>query len=162
MPDICIMKLLKSLYDLKQAAYDFKDHLDKTLSALRFKRLCCDSSVYLASHKGSKISLTSHVDDIVFLSSNIEDIEEIFSKLSNTYPMIFQATAIEYLGYIITRNKEEKTISLSQKGRILKLLDLFPQKAFFKASCFPFLRTAVINEDLLSEADKNVYEQITG
>ena len=64
MSDGSIVKSLKSLYGLKQAAYMFKDDLDKTLTALDFRRLCCDSSVYLGSHKENKILLTSRVDDM--------------------------------------------------------------------------------------------------
>ena len=66
--------------------------------------------------------ITSHVDDLLFLSSDINDTLEIFNKLANTYSMTFQENATEYLGYTITRNEQEQTISLSQKGSVLKLL----------------------------------------
>ena len=72
---VFIVELVKSLYGLKQAAYKFKDYFIKTLTALGFRRLCCDSSMYLGLYKGNKILLTRHADDIMlmFLSSNIED-----------------------------------------------------------------------------------------
>ena len=95
-----------------------------------FKRLCSDSSVYIGYHNGRKILITSHVDDLLFLSSDINDTLEIFNKLANTYSMTFQENATEYLGYTITRNEQEKTISLSQKGSVLKLLDLYLQNLF--------------------------------
>ena len=47
MPDGSVVKLLKSLYRLKQAAHNFKDHLNDILLATGFRRLCCDASVYL-------------------------------------------------------------------------------------------------------------------
>ena len=158
MPDGSIIKLLESRYGLEQAAYRFKDYLDKTLTALGFQTLHSDSSVYLGWHN---ISSTSHVDDVMFLNSNIEDVEEIFSKLCDTYSMTFQATATEYLGYTITGNEEEKSTSFRQNGSITKLLDLFPPESFTKISFSPFLRTEVIDEELLSEADKRFYQQIT-
>ena len=61
--------------------------------------------------------------------------------------MTFQETATEYLGDTIIRNKKKNIISLSQKGSILKFLDLFPPKSFTKISCSPFLRTTIIKKD---------------
>ena len=74
MPDGSILKLLKSIYYLKQAAYKFKNHLDKSLTALGFKRLCCDVSFYIGFQDGNKILFTSHVGDLLFLSPNTKDI----------------------------------------------------------------------------------------
>ena len=51
----------------------------------------------------------------------------VIYKLANTYSITFQEIATEYLGYTTTRNEKEKTMSLSQKGSNLKLLDLFPR-----------------------------------
>ena len=93
--------------------------------------------------------ITSHVDDLLFSGSGAEVMQEVFKKLTRTYSMTFQETATEYLGYTITRNERENAISLSQRGSILKLLDLFPQKSFTKTSRTPFLRTTVVSEDLI-------------
>ena len=75
--------------------------------------------------------------------------------------MTFQETATECLGYTITRDEKERTLSLSQKESILKLSDLFPPKPFTKTSSSPFLRTTVIDEELLNETKKRNYQQIT-
>ena len=69
---------------------------------------------------------------------------------------MFQETATEYLEYTITRYEEEKTMSRSQNESILRILDLFPPKSFTKTSRTRFLRTTVINEDLMNEIDKNL------
>ena len=145
MPDGNVVKLLKSLYGLKQATHKFKEHLNNSLSAMGFKRLCSDSSVYIGFHNDIKNLVTSHVDDLLFLSPNAEVIQEIFNKLSETYTMTFQENATEYLGYTITRNDNDKTISLSQKGSVVKLLDSFPPKSFTRTSRTPFLRTTIID-----------------
>ena len=85
--------------------------------------------------------------DLLFLGTDINGTQEFFNELLKTYTMTFRANATEYLAHNITRNEEEKTISLSQNGSILKHLDLFLPKLFTKTSCSPFLRTTVINED---------------
>ena len=117
---------------LKQAAHNFKEHLNNSLSAMGLKRLCSDSSVYLGFYNGVKNLVTSHVDDLSFLSPNAEVIQEIFNKLSDTYTMTIQENTTEYLGYTINRNEKGKNTSLSQKGSVLKLLDLFPLKSFYQ------------------------------
>ena len=104
------MKILKCLYGLKQAAFEFKDHLDKTLTAMGFRRLCCNASVYLGSHKENKIILTSHVDDLLFLSTDIDGTQGVFNELSKTYSMTFQAHATEYLGYTIVTKKKDQIV----------------------------------------------------
>ena len=58
--------------------------------------------------------------------------------------MTFQENATEYLGYTITRNEQEQTISLSQKGSVLKLLDLCPPKSFSKTSHTPLLERQLL------------------
>ena len=68
MMDGTTVKLLKSLYGLKQAAHKFKDHLNNSLSAIGFERLCSDSSVYIDCHNGRKFLIASHVNDLLFLS----------------------------------------------------------------------------------------------
>ena len=46
LPDGRIVRLLKSIYGLKQAAYKFKEHLHQKLVKIGFKKLETDSSVY--------------------------------------------------------------------------------------------------------------------
>ena len=49
LPDGQIVRLLKSLYGLKQVAYKFKRHLHEYLIENGFTRLEIDSSVYMLS-----------------------------------------------------------------------------------------------------------------
>ena len=117
MPDGNVVKLLKSSYGLKQAAHEFKDLLNNSLSAMGFKRLCSGSSVYLGYHYGVNNLVTSHVDDLLFLSPDVETIKEIFDTLSETYTMTFQQDATEYLGYTLSLEmKRERLFLLVRKG----------------------------------------------
>ena len=63
LPDGKIVRLLKSIYGLKQAAYKFKEHLHENLVKIGFKPLETDSSVYyLSDSDGRVVYLTSHED----------------------------------------------------------------------------------------------------
>ena len=83
LPDGKIVRLLKSIYGLKQAAFKFKEHLHENLIKIGFKRLETDSSIYyLSDPSGRVVYLTSHVDDLLMLSPNIEHIKYVYEKLS--------------------------------------------------------------------------------
>ena len=164
LPDGRIVKLLKSLYGLKQAAFKFKEHLDAQLRNIGFKRLDSDSSIYQLTGKRS-IILTSHVDDLLMLGALASDVKWVHSQLSKVYNMTFEPEATEYLGYTFLRDRNLKTLKLNQLGNIVKLLDNFPPKSMTTTPRTPYCRVTVItekDEELLSPEDVTKYQQITG
>ena len=163
-PDGRIVKLLKSLYGLKQAAFKFKEHLDAQLRNIGFKRLDSDSSIYQLTGKRS-IILTSHVDDLLMLGALASDVKWVHTQLSKVYNMTFEPEATEYLGYTFLRDRNLKTLKLNQLGNIVKLLDNFPPKSMTTTPRTPYCRITVItekDEELLSPEDVTKYQQITG
>jgi hypothetical protein len=165
LPDGQVVRLLKSLYGLKQAAFKFKEHLHDALVKIGFTRLETDSSVYVLCGT-RKVYLASHVDDLLFLSSSIDDIKWVYGKLSESYSMTFDEIATEYLGYTITRDRSSKTLKLDQFGTVSKLLANFPPNRFGKIPATPYHRKTVgftpEEESLLSEENKSIFQQITG
>ena len=98
LPDGRIIRSLKSIYELKQAAFKFKEHLHENLIKIGFKRLETDSSIYhLSDPSGRVVYLTSHVDDLLMLSLNIKHVKYVYEKLSECYTMTFDEEAREYL-----------------------------------------------------------------
>ena len=116
LPDGRIVKLLKSIYGLKQAAFKFKEHLHQNLIKIGFKKLETDSSVYYLNTDSRIVYLTFHVDDLLFLSPNIEHIRYVYNKLSECYSMTFDEEAREYLGYSIIRDRRV-CVDVRCKGR---------------------------------------------
>ena len=167
LPDGKLVRLLKSIYGLKQAAFKFQEHLHEKLINIGFKRLETDSSIYyLSDPDGHVVYLTSHVDDLLMLSPNIEDIKYVYDKLSNCYTMTFDPVAREYLGYTITRDRPGRTLKLDQFGTVSKLLHSFPPLHLSKVPKAPYHRKSTNfteeEESLLSGKDKSVFQQITG
>ena len=117
-----IVRLLKSLYGLKQASFKFKQHLHENLIKIGFRRLVTDSSVYVLSGPRN-VYLTSHVVDLLLLSPDIADTKWVHEKLSESYTMTFEEAATEYLGYTFTRDRTGKTLKLDQFGTASKLLN---------------------------------------
>jgi len=74
--------------------------------------------------------------------------------------------ANEYLGYNIVRNRKDKILKLDQFGTITKLLTTFPPQSLSKVLRTPYHRKVKnfteAEEALLPEAEKSLYQQITG
>ena len=167
LPDGKIVRLLKSIHGLKQAAFKFKEHLHENLVKIGFKRLETDSSVYYLSGSGRRIVyLTSHVDDLLMLSPNIEHIRYVHKRLSECYTMTFDEEAREYLGYSITRDRSNRILKSDQFRTMSKVPTNFPPQHFSKIPSAPFHRKSKNfteeEESLLSEDDKSTFQQIAG
>ena len=167
LPDGRIIRSLKSIYELKQAAFKFKEHLHENLIKIGFKRLETDSSIYyLSDPSGRVVYLTSHVDDLLILSPNVKHVKYVYEKLSECCTMTFDEEAREYLGYTITRDRPERILKLDQFGTVSKLLHNFPPPHSSKIPKAPYLRKSTNfkeeEESLLSRNDKSTFQQITG
>ena len=165
LPDGRVVQLLKSLYGLRQAAFKFKEHLHNSLTRIGFVQLQTDSSVYRITGKRNVI-LTCHVDDLLFIAPNIDDIRWAYDQLSKSYSMTFEEVANEYLGYNIARKREDRILKLDQFGTVSKLLSAFPPQSFSKVLRTPYHRKTKnfteVEEALLPELEKSMYQQITG
>ena len=62
--------LLKSLYGLKQSAFQWNKELHKSLLTLGFIRTCSDAGVYYKFDKADIIIVIVYVDDVLFMGSN--------------------------------------------------------------------------------------------
>jgi len=63
-----VVKLLKEMYGLPEAARAFNDHLHRTLSAMGFTRLQSDPQLYLRKLPD---------DDFVIISTHVNDLFRI-------------------------------------------------------------------------------------
>jgi hypothetical protein len=80
-----VCKLLKLLYDLKQAPKQWHEKFDKTLTTARFVLNEADSCVYYQYGSGQGVILCLYVDDILILGSSLSVIEEVKKFLSNNF-----------------------------------------------------------------------------
>ncbi len=71
-PD-CVLRILQSLYDLKQAAWDWHDHCVIALSELNFAQCAADSCLLI--HRSKEIMLLLYVDDIVIVCKSLSNIK---------------------------------------------------------------------------------------
>ena len=85
------LKLLKSLYGVKQAAKMFNDKLNENLITKGWKRLCNDVCLYKYElFNNTWYLLTVHVDDIIIIGPDIAIIENLINEIKSNFKRITQ------------------------------------------------------------------------
>ena len=163
MPEYVHLK--KCLYGLKQAAHEWKQHLNSTLQSLNFIQCPSDNCVYVRnSQNGGKIILGTHVDDGLIAATTPELITEFIAEISDIYELTINNPLDSYLNRVITRDFKAKNIFIHQPGYIDKLQSLYPEQINLSPST-PMLPTRDdidTNPILLSATDQHLYMQKVG
>ncbi len=69
----CVLRVLQSLYDFKQAAWDWHDHCVTALSELDFVQCVADSCLLI--HRSKEIMLLLYIDNIVIICKSLSNIK---------------------------------------------------------------------------------------
>jgi hypothetical protein len=124
-----IVKLNKCLYGLKQAAHEWRQLLDITLKGFGFTQFQTDACLYKILLPFNNIVHTLilgvFVDDILCLSTHLSIIDWFQTQMSSKFTITIKTVVDSFLGMQITRNRSNKTISLSQPGYITSLMTRF-------------------------------------
>lgn len=140
-----IIKLRKSLYGLKNAGFNWYEHLKKGLIDRGFKPSLVDPCVY---YKDSCIILV-YVDDCVVTGKSEEDIQRFLKSLSEgdeNYDFTVEEDFKNYLGVEVTKNNDG-TIELSQRHLINRIISAI---GYVKETNFKDTPTSkpLLNKDL--------------
>ena len=134
-----VLRLLVALYGLKQASYEWYKLLSSILAALGLLRSEADHAVFVGrwtSPPHSSVSLPPsggplflvvpiHVDDGLAISNSLPLYNWFVSEISKSIQFVCLGPVINtrYLGHRIVRDRNNKTIKLSQADLILSLLE---------------------------------------
>lgn len=118
-----VIRILKSMYGLKQAGRNWYEKLHTTLLALGFERLESDHAVYI--HPSSKTIIAFWVDDIMILNNSKETINSLKKLLTEQFEMKDLGPMTFFLGLAIIRTHNKMYIS--QQHYIKRILDAFQQ-----------------------------------
>jgi hypothetical protein len=116
-----VCKLNKALYGLKQAPRIWYQTLATFLKDLGFHPLTSDVGVFAKEHT----YIAVYVDDLLIAGPSKEEIQKLKKALSKRFDMTDLGPCSYYLGMTITRDRKNRTIRLSQKGYIEKILKDF-------------------------------------
>jgi transposase InsO family protein len=120
-----VKRLLKSLYGLKQAGRKWYDTLFRALTDLGFQVNDADPGVFSSHFDNHTTILAIHVDDCLISGSSPELIADYKQKLNSRYPLTDLGPVHWLLGIKITRDRDARTISLSQTSYIDNILARF-------------------------------------
>lgn len=118
-----VCKLLKSIYGLKQAAFNWNRNLSKFLAEQNFKRSEHDNCLYFRQCGESFDYIVIWVDDIIIASTNSESVADIKRAFNGVFKMEDKGALQWFLGMEVRR--ESGITKVNQSQYIKTLLEKF-------------------------------------
>ncbi|CAI7848255.1 unnamed protein product [Closterium sp. NIES-54] len=114
------------VYGLLQAPREWHDTLRTTLAALGFAPSTSDPSLFLRTDNNlPPFYVLVYVDDLVFATADTEALAHVKSELQKTHTCIDLGELTNYLGLRITRDRAQRTITLTQSHMVQQVLQRF-------------------------------------
>ncbi|CAI7810721.1 unnamed protein product [Closterium sp. NIES-53] len=114
------------VYSLRQAPREWHDTLRTTLAALRFAPSTPDPSLFLRTDTSPPpLYVLVYVDDLVFSTADTEALALVKSELQKRHTCTDLGELRSYLGLQITRDRAQRTITLTQSHMVHQVLQRF-------------------------------------
>lgn len=118
-----VCKLRKSIYGLKQAAYNWNQSINSFLVNEGFERSKCDSCLYFRRNGDQFEFIVIWVDDIIICGSSLERVNSVKSKFCVAFKMEDKGELKWFLGMEVSQSPGKVCVNQSQY--ITSLLDRF-------------------------------------
>ena len=122
-----VMRLMKSIYGMKQASRIWNQTFDKAVSKWGFERLQCEWCMYRRNSPTGTIIFAVHVDDIIATGSSPDESARFWDLLKSQWEITELGEPTFALGIAISRDRPNRTISLSQTAKIDELIERYGQ-----------------------------------
>ncbi|CAI7781664.1 unnamed protein product [Closterium sp. NIES-54] len=111
------------VYGLRQAPREWHDTLRTTLAALGFAPSTADPSLFLRTDTSlPPFYILVYVDDLVFATADIAGLAHVKSELQKRHTCTDLGELRSYLGLQITRDRAQRTITLTQSHMVQQVL----------------------------------------
>ncbi|CAI7760025.1 unnamed protein product [Closterium sp. NIES-53] len=118
--------LRRPVYGLRQAPREWHDTLRMTLAALGFAPSTADPSLFLRTDTTlPPFYVLVYVDDLVFATADTEALAHVKSELQKRHTCTDLGELTSYLGLRITRDRAQRTITLTLSHMVLQVLQRF-------------------------------------
>ncbi|CAI7740468.1 unnamed protein product [Closterium sp. NIES-54] len=118
--------LRRPVYGLRQAPREWHDTLRMTLAALGFAPSIADPSLFLRTDTTlPPFYVLVYVDDLVFATADTEALAHVKSELQKRHTCTDLDELTSYLGLRITRDRAQRTITLTQSHIVQQVLQRF-------------------------------------
>ncbi|CAI7761751.1 unnamed protein product, partial [Closterium sp. NIES-54] len=118
--------LRRPVYGLRQAPREWHNTLRTTLASLGFAPSTADPSLFL--HTDTTLPsfyVLVYVDDLVFATADTEALAHVKSELQKRHTCTDLGELTSYLGLRITRDRAQRTITLTQSHMVQQVLQHF-------------------------------------
>ncbi|CAI7928163.1 unnamed protein product [Closterium sp. NIES-54] len=118
--------LRRLVYGLRQAPREWNDTLRTTLAALGFAPSTADPSLFLRTDTTlPPFYVLVYVDDLVFATADTEALAHVKSELQKRHTCTDLGELTSYLGLQITRDRAQRTITLTLSHMVQQVLQRF-------------------------------------
>ncbi|CAI7858005.1 unnamed protein product, partial [Closterium sp. NIES-53] len=118
--------LWRPVYGLRQAPREWHDTLRTTLDALGFAPSTADPSLLLRTDTTLPLFyVLVYVDDLVFATADTKALAHVKSELHKRHTCTDLGELTSYLGLRITRERAQRTITLTQSHMVQQVRQLF-------------------------------------
>ncbi|CAI7778165.1 unnamed protein product [Closterium sp. NIES-54] len=118
--------LWRLVYGLRQAPREWHNTMRTTLAAIGFVPSTADVSLFLRTNATlPPFYALVYVDDLVFATADIEALAHVKSDLQKRHRCIDLGELTSYLGLRITRDRAQRTITLTQSHMVQQVLQRF-------------------------------------
>ncbi|CAI7760386.1 unnamed protein product, partial [Closterium sp. NIES-53] len=118
--------LRRPVYGLRQAPHEWHDTLRITLAALGFAPSTADPSLFLRTDSSlPPFYILVYVDDLVFATADTAGLAHVKSELQKRHTCTDLGELRSYLGLQITRDRAQRTITLTQSHMVHQVLQRF-------------------------------------
>jgi hypothetical protein len=124
-----VMCLMKSIYGMKQASRVWNQTFNKAVTEMGFERLQCEWCVYRKQSPTGTVIFVVHVDNIISAASSPEENARFRDLLKTQWEITELGEPKLALGVAISRNRPDRTISLSQTAKIDDLVEQYGQSS---------------------------------
>ncbi|CAI7848406.1 unnamed protein product [Closterium sp. NIES-54] len=114
------------IYGLRYASREWHDTLKTTLASLGFAPSTADPCLFLRTDTTLPLFyVLVYVDDLVFATADIEALAHVKSELQKRHTCTDLGELTSYLGLRITRDRAQRTITLTQSHMVQQVLQRF-------------------------------------
>ena len=120
-----LMKLGKNMFGLAQSPGNWWKTINALLITLEFVPLKSDICIYIYRENDIVIIRTLYLDDLPLVGADIQVIESIKRKLMVRFQMTGMGDFSLVLGMEVTRDRQNKTLTISQENCTKSVLEKF-------------------------------------
>ncbi len=125
------MKCLKALYGHMEASRLFYNDLDHSLTEkMNFVRNKYDTCVYNRRNENGEVTtIKAHVNDLKVPSKSKTNLDRVVKELEDIYEeiMVHEGNTHNYLGMIMTYDKEKKCVRINMEKSIEEIINVFKE-----------------------------------